>query len=563
MLSLSYYAQSDSLNTKTDKRITISESDNNVTITVKNSPNRRIIEILALTDIVLHSAEIKTDIKFDKDSKFFLNGYQSWTDTKEAYIYEYEKIAQRAKTFFKKAREEDTFGKTRDLLLNRFAFDRYGDVLFYDYDKNKLHGYNIFYIKGSKPYFSFNNNYKLSNLIYEVHREQKKIVLVSCVRKLLLKKGQKFVLFDYSYYNNYDEGLEGFYKLFPEKEDKKIFGYTSWYNYYQNINEHIISRDLDALDDRFNLFQIDDGFETFVGDWFDIDKKKFPNGFEGIINKIHSKGYKAGIWLAPFVAEEKSKLFREHKELFKKDKKGNYIKCGGNWSGFYVLDIDNSNAIDYIKNVLTYYMDMGFDFFKLDFLYAVSLPRYYDKTKAMVTDYAYKLIRDTLKDKLILGCGALPFNSADYFDYLRIGPDVSLKFDDVWFMRRAHRERISTKTTLQNTIYRSIFNKHLFLNDPDVFLLRDNNIELSSQQKLALITINALFGSVLMTSDDIATYDEEKKKILSDALNIYYNAKNVSFERKKDSITIYYMLSGKMNILTYDTNKGVFIDGQK
>ena len=43
---------------------------------------------------------------------------------------------------------------------------------------------------------------------------------------------------------------------------KKLFGYTSWYNYYQNINESIILRDLDALDSRFELFQIDAATET-------------------------------------------------------------------------------------------------------------------------------------------------------------------------------------------------------------------------------------------------------------------------------------------------------------
>ena len=561
MLSITYYRQSDSLNVKEKDRITTDKTDNNIIVTVKDTGSRMTVTIKALTDIVLHQAEIAPKIEFDKDAKFFLNGYQSWTDTKEAYIDEYEAIAKRAKSFFKQARENETFGKYRDLLLNRYAFDRYGDVLFYDYDKNKLHGYNVFYIKGNKSYFSFSHNYKLSNLIYEVYREEKIIKLVSCVRKLLVKKGEEFTLFDYSYFPSYDQGLKAFHEFFKEKEDKKIFGYTSWYNYYQNINESIILRDLKALDSRFNLFQIDDGFETYVGDWFDIDKKKFPNGLEGIVNKIHEKGYKAGIWLAPFVAEEKSNLFKNHKELFKKDKKGNYIKCGGNWSGFYVLDIDNPNAMDYVKNSLTYYMDMGFDFFKLDFLYAISLPRYYDKTKAMVTDKAYKLIRETLRDKLILGCGALPFNSADYFDYLRVGPDVSLEFDDVWYMRRAHRERISTKVTLQNTIYRSIFNKHLFLNDPDVFLLRDGNIKLLNSQKHSLITINALFGSVLMTSDNIAEYDDKKKKMLDDALNIYYNARNVSFERNRDTILISYELSGKLYRLVYDTKKGVIING--
>ena len=562
MFTLTYYAQKDNKDVKKENRITTNETDKNVIVSVKKTNNKEVITLKAINDIVIHQAEISLDIKFSQTSKFFLNGYQSWTDTKESYITEPEKLARRAKRFFKTAKNNDIYGKSKDVLINKFAFDRYGDVLLYDYDKNKLHGYDIFYIKGDKEFFSFNNNYKKAYLIYEVFRKEKKIRLVSDVRKYLIKAGEEFTVFDYSFYDSYELGLKAFYEAFPEKENNKVLGYTSWYNYYQNINESIILRDLDALDERFNLFQIDDGYETFVGDWLDIDPNKFPNGFKEIVNKIHSKGYKAGIWLAPFVAEEKSKLFNEHKEYFKKDKMGNYIKCGGNWSGFYALDIDNKEAMDYVKKCLEYYMELGFDFFKLDFLYAISLPRYYDKTKAMATEMAYKLIRDTLKDKLILGCGALPFASSSYFDFLRIGPDVSLKFDDVWFMRMAHRERISTKITLQNTIYRSIFNRHLFLNDPDVFLLRDDNIELSKKQKEALLVINALFGNVLMTSDNIKNYDDESKELLSYAFELSKNAKDIKYVREGIYIRLSYNINGKVVNTRYNTEKGVLEDGR-
>ena len=544
------------------KKITISESDNNVVIEVKKVNNRETVVLKALNDIMLYQAENSLDVEFDPKSKFFLNGYQSWTDTKECYLYEYERIARRAKRFFKKNRKNDTFNKTRDFLVNKYAFDRYGDVLFYEYDKNKLHGYDVFYIKGDMEFFSFNYNFKNAFLVYEVFRKENKLNIVSGIRKYRIKKGDEFTVFDYSLFDSYKEGLASFYELFKEKDTNKIFGYTSWYNYYQNINEEIILRDLAGLDSRFNLFQIDDGYETYVGDWFDIDEEKFPNGLKGIVDRIHERGFKAGIWLAPFVAEEKSRLFREHTNYFKRDNKGNLIKCGGNWSGFYVLDMNNKDAMEYVRKSLQFYLDLGFDFFKLDFLYAISLPRYYNRTKAMATDIAYKFIRDILGDKLILGCGAIPSISALYFDYLRVGPDVSLIFDDIWYMKYAHRERISTKITLQNTIYRSIFNKHLFLNDPDVFLLRDDNISLSAEQKRALLTINSLFGSVLMTSDNIANYDEEKNKMLDQAFDMFYHASDVQFKRIDNKILIDYKLSDKDYSIIYDPEEGVLIHGQ-
>ena len=48
---------------------------------------------------------------------------------------------------------------------------------------------------------------------------------------------------------------------------------------------------------------------------------------------------KAGIWLAPFVAEAKSALFRENPFWFCKDNNGDFIKCGSNWSGFYAFNV--------------------------------------------------------------------------------------------------------------------------------------------------------------------------------------------------------------------------------
>jgi alpha-galactosidase len=203
---------------------------------------------------------------------------------------------------------------------------------------------------------------------------------------------------------------------------------------------------------------------------------------------------------------------------------------------------------------------MGFRFFKLDFLYSVGMIEREDKTRAQITEDAYNIIVDTLKDCQVLGCGAILSNSAGKFTYLRIGPDVSLIFDDVWFMKFFHRERISTKVTLQNTIYRSIFARSLFLNDPDVFLLRDNNISLSLEQREALATINALFGNVLMTSDNPGDYDDARKEILNRILHINHDATDRRYSRNGDFINISYMLDDEEIHKVYDTKRGVFND---
>ena len=516
-------------------------SNKDVKFDVRMSNNRTTVRVKALEDITLLKADEVIPFNVNFQDLYFLNGYQSWTDTKE----------------FKLVERLRNVKKSPHIITHMFALAKYGDATFYRYSIKKSHGYDLFYSRGKYEMIVYSYNFKVAYLIIELIKDRKSVHLISDVKNITLRKGDEINIFDYSLFYNLQEGMAQYLQDFPGKPIEKIFGYTSWYNYYQNINEEIILRDLSALDSRFNLFQIDDGYETFVGDWLDIDPKKFPNGLKPIVEKIHAKGLKAGIWLAPYVAESKSKLFKEHPEYFKKDKKGNFVKAGGNWSGQYALDMDNVDAMNYVRRCLQYYMALGFDFFKLDFLYASALPEYEGRSRAMVQNRAYYLLREALEDKLILGCGAHIMNSFGNFDYLRIGPDVSLKFDDAAYMRLLHRERISTKITLQNTIYRSFMNGHMFGNDPDVFLLRDDNIHLTKEQKRSLITINALFGSVLMTSDNIATYDDEKKELLSKSLELFKHGQVVLYQTRHPFIDVTYKLNGQEHSFTYDTKKGV------
>lgn len=501
----------------------------------------------AKSDIVLQEARKKFTLKVVPGQEAFFNGYQSWTDSKEVKL---------------EAKERNIY-KSPQMVVRAFAMDKYGDSQFYKYENYLLHGYDVCYSKGQNGFFIYNLNYKNAYLIFEYNKRTKELTIISDVKGIKVKKGEEVVLMDYIFTYDYEEGLALFQKEFPKRSLKKYFGYTSWYNYYQNINEEIILRDLEGIDDRFNLFQIDDGFETFVGDWFDIDKNKFPNGLKPIVDKIKAKGLMPGVWLAPFVAEKESKLYKEHYDWIKKDEKGNPVCAGGNWSGQYSLDLENPEVIAYIKKFLNYYMDLGFELFKLDFLYgsAIVVPEGYSRCQYQYK--AYKLLKDTLKGKIILGCGANIVNSIGNFDYLRVGMDASLDWDDKMYMRLFHRERPSSKATLQNTIYRSMFNDRFFGNDPDVFLLRDDNIKMNAEQKHSLAIINSLFSSVLMTSDDIGKYDDKKQEQLNIVIKNFYYAKDQAFEKKGDRVIITYTLDGEKKIYSYDYKKGILTSGQE
>ena len=345
---------------KNGRKHTTNGTNQDITISDIREGNHTTVKLCASADITLAKAYVDYPCNVNFKDLYFLNGYQSWTDTKE----------------FKLAEQLRDIKKSPHIISHMFAMDKYGDANFYHYSIRKSHGYDVFYSKGKYEMFIYNLNYKTAYLIVELIKDRSSIRLISDVQGLAVKKDQEVTIFDYCYYDNFLTGLNAFWETFPIRNTKKVLGYTSWYNYYQNINADIILRDLDALDSRFDVFQIDDGYETFVGDWLDVDKNKFPNGLEPIVKKIKEKGFKAGLWLAPFVAETKSKLFQEHQDWIRKDEKGHNVMAGGNWSKFYLLDLENPEVIAYIKKCLKHYMDMGFDLFKLDFLYAAGLTKY-------------------------------------------------------------------------------------------------------------------------------------------------------------------------------------------
>lgn len=528
-----------------NERKETSLSNDDIDLIIEQFEEQCIVKAKAKKDLTLLSSIIEEPYEFKDDDVAFLNGYSAWTYTHEV------------DNSFK---ELNLYRKYPKFLFRLIPGDRYGDYAFYKYGKNHVHGYDILFVKGKNPLYILSNNYKNAYLIIELDKKNNIVRLYSDVENIYLKAGEEFVVFDFVKFASYEQGNDYFNKKYPNLSKEKILGYTSWYNYYQNINEEIILRDLDALDDRFNMFQIDDGYETFVGDWLDVDPKKFPNGLKPIVDKIHQKGLKAGLWLAPFIAEPESKLFKTRPDLFRKDKNGKLIKSGIGWSGQYLLDIENEETVEYITTALKHYMDMGFDFFKLDFLYALNIGTY-KCSRAMISQKGYELLRSILKDKLILGCGAIPFNSISNFDYIRVGPDLTLDYNGGLFDKiKPCNEYPSTRITLQNTIYRSFMSQRLFGNDPDVFLLRDENTKMSFEQRKAVTIINALFGNLLMCSDNINTYGDAQKEVLTQALDIFRNATNKKYELRDNMVHIDYELNNKHYSFDFDIKKGVLVN---
>lgn len=390
----------------------------------------------------------------------------------------------------------------------------YGDEHYLNtIEKKQIHSWN--YIEFFNPFSyqsillgSFQEFISFSCFI--VDSKKNELIVKTDWKGYEFKKGSpesvvNFGYFDETKNSNYAQWAY-YYPLKTDLETKQISGWTSWYNYYTKINEKIILSQLDYYHkSQIDYFQIDDGYQEQVGDW--VPNNKFRNDLKYISDQINMKNIKAGIWIAPFVANSKSKIFKNNPDWFLKDKNGNFLKAGNipAWGGWYfALDIYNNEVQTYLKKVFEKYIQKdNFSLIKADFLFAACILPRKNKTRAMVMYDAMKFLNECIGEAKLLACG-IPIGSAmGNTDFCRIGNDMHLNWEYDILKLLGARERPSCKSSIENTIVRYPLTNRFFRNDPDVYYLRKNNLNLTRTQKECIYVVNHLLGEILFTSDDL------------------------------------------------------------
>lgn len=462
--------------------------------------------------ITLISASLEFWHEYEKNEKFFVNGYQSWTTSGE----------MSAEDIYRGTTPLASVTKyTKDMAITSgdYAFTRYEPRpgFFHSFTYTYLRRGDEFELFGS---LSERNGYTVFYSDMEKH--------IFSVEKDVegLTISEPYEMFDIvRFVGGYDEVFDKYFaamSLPAKKHIDRLTGYTSWYNYFQKIDENIILRDLKGLSrarESVNIFQIDDGYEPFVGDWLDYNGRDFPNGMKTIADAVHREGYLAGIWLAPFnVQRGKSRILKEHPDWLIRNPDGKpQLGCVA-WGGAYTLDIYNPEVREHLKKVFdTVLDDWGYDMVKLDFLYSQCRTPRNNKTRGTIMCEAMDFLRECVGDKLILGCGVPLGPAFGVVDACRISCDVDLSYGGKFYNSMSiNNELPSAQNAINNSMFRRHLNGRAFLNDPDVFFLRDHNLTFTWEQKLLLAKINNLFGRVLFVSDDAGEYSEAELEVLKE-----------------------------------------------
>ncbi len=449
--------------------------------------------------VVLKSLKLEGSKNFKAHEKIFCNGFQSWSESREYSLDEkIPSLNALARPYLK------------------YSGDAYFDSI--KRGKGLFHSWTYGYIKsGNKIDFIGSLSESTAFTLIQYDSKMGTVSIEKECNELVLE--HSFPILDiFLAEGNISWVFDEYFKQMNIQSPKAppLTGWTSWYNYYTDISETIILKNADAFQEKnaaIDIIQIDDGYQQYIGDWLKINDR-FPNGMQYLAQQIKSKGFKAGIWLAPFICETKSEIFQTKKHWLIQDKKGKPIRVGYNphWkSWFYSLNFYHKEVQDYLLGVFKIIFEKwAYHLIKLDFLYAACIQPPSNKTRGQMMNDVMLFLRTSIGNNWILACG-VPLGSAfGKVDYCRISTDIHLKWEHQILKSLGHRERVSTIAALRTTLNRWQLNGRGFHNDPDVILLRDTNIKLNHTQQYTVLLINTLLGNLIFTSDDVDHYSDEQ-----------------------------------------------------
>ena len=487
-------------------------------LAVEASFDGEVIEIAVTAGAPVRLKSVVTRLRhaFSSDEMVLMNGFQSWTDTREMPAWERMKGLR----------------GVPNAVVERWAIDGGGDYadVVYSGRRGEQHGFTYATFRrgeGMVLLGSLDESHGLT--LIRANANVGEVTLDSGCPLRDLEAGERVVLGRYAICRGVlDECYDRWFELsgVRARPIKPLVGYTSWYRHYGDIDERKLLRDLAGMrpsgrDFLTDLFQVDDGY-CKVGDWFDVDVEKFPRGMKALADASRAAGFLPGLWVAPFVCERDSRVFRERPEWLLRGEDGEPVRSGPQWSGGYALDTRNEEVRSYVLDVLrTITQEWGFGLLKVDFLYAACMKSHDGLNRGELMADAMELLRQGVgEDVLLLGCG-VPLGSAfGIVDYCRIGCDVGLDWNDKPRMWLLHRERVSTKHSLTSTYYREPLDGRAFGNDPDVFFLRDE-VKLSDAQRDELLFADADSGSVFLTSDDRGAWSDAQNARYEMALKVF------------------------------------------
>lgn len=125
--------------------------------------------------------------------------------------------------------------------------------------------------------------------------------------------------------------------------------WSTWSYYRKEASEAETIRNLDALKALglpLDFIDINDGYYDAEDEWLGANER-FPSGMKWMADEIRKRGWRASIWINPFVTRHDSRLSREHPEYLVKDRKGKPVRVRVYNLGLWEKENPICHPIDY------------------------------------------------------------------------------------------------------------------------------------------------------------------------------------------------------------------------
>ncbi|CAB4944126.1 unannotated protein [freshwater metagenome] len=309
-----------------------------------------------------------------------------------------------------------------------------------------------------------------------------------------------------------------------------ILGWESWYHFGLNVKPENVLSNARLMrekipDARFDLVQIDDGWQKSYGAWW--ANKHWPDDMGDMVKSLDAIGCRAGLWLAPFmVVPDGPGLGTDHPDWCLMDP-STYAPLLEPRHNRWSLDASNPEVLEFLRGLGEQVRAWGFDMVKLDFLYFAAQSAKRHNPQITGTESLRLGLRAFIDgfgdDRYVLGCGMPMLPAVGLCHGNRIGHDTAMPVVHMEFGHPAsdwtgYRGIVSQA---RNIAARWALQRRWFECDPDIVMAwgSDGNdaAGYSPDEARVLAAVAALCGGPCFLADDLAQLSEDEIAILSDA----------------------------------------------